>query len=50
LSIEEQFYLLYPIFLFSIYRYARKYLIKIIILSIFISISFYSEAIFSFFN
>ena len=25
LSIEEQFYLLYPIFLFSIFRYARKY-------------------------
>lgn len=50
LSIEEQFYLLYPIFLFSIFRYARKYLVKILIISILISIGFYSEAIFSFFN
>ena len=38
LSVEEQFYILFPIILLIIFRYFKKYLIHILILGIFISL------------
>ena len=38
LSVEEQFYILFPFIVFLIWRYARKYLAHIIILCLFISL------------
>ncbi|ALC17034.1 acyltransferase 3 [Desulfuromonas soudanensis] len=32
LSVEEQFYLIFPLFLFLIFRYARRYLVPILLL------------------
>jgi peptidoglycan/LPS O-acetylase OafA/YrhL len=50
LSIEEQFYLLYPILLVTIFKFARKYIFLVIVTSTFISVLFYSETLYSLLN
>ena len=40
LSIEEQFYILYPIFLFLVFKYVKKYLIQFLIFGFVLSLCF----------
>jgi len=50
LSIEEQFYLIYPVLLLFLFKFARKYIFLIIVILIFISLFFYSETIYNLLN
>ena len=50
LSVEEQFYIVFPIFAYLIRKYAIKYQILIYISLTFLSIFFMNEAVFDFFK
>ena len=38
LAIEEQFYILFPLFVYFLFKYFKKYLLQVLLISIFISI------------
>ena len=50
LSIEEQFYIIYPLFLITVYKYAKKYVFHSIIIALFFSFLFNSENIYEALN
>lgn len=50
LSIEEQFYIIYPLFLITVYKFAKKYVFHSIIIALFFSFLFNSENIYEALN